>query len=313
MDARRLRRKPRGAQRARDAGMSGRTLFEKVWGDHVVVRSPQGEELLYFNCNMINEGQSFLAFDQLRIEGRTARRPQQNLAVTDHYLPTINRDRGPAGIPNPEIRRVVEMMDENATEFKLPHVGWWHSDQGIAHVIGPELGISQPGMLISCNDSHTATHGACGVLAVPIGGGNQLRHVIATQTIWLKKPRTMCIVVDGSLPNAVSAKDGILAIIGKIGVGGATGFAIEFAGSAIRAMSMEGRLTICNMSIEAGARIGMIGPDETTFNFVHGRSYAPKDADWERALAYWKRLSTAPTGGSVGQVPSEAARAPPAL
>jgi 3-isopropylmalate/(R)-2-methylmalate dehydratase large subunit len=272
--------------------MSGRTLFEKVWGDHVVVRSPQGEELLYVDFNMINEGQSFLAFDQLRIEGRTARRPQQNLAVTDHYLPTINRDRGPAGIANPEIRRVVEMMDENATEFKLPHVGWWHPDQGIAHVIGPELGISQPGMLITCNDSHTATHGACGVLAVPIGGGNQLRHVIATQTIWLKKPRTMCIVVDGSLPHAVTAKDVILSIIGKIGVGGATGFAIEFAGSAIRAMSMEGRLTICNMSIEAGARIGMIGPDETTFSFLHRRRYAPKDADWERALAYWKRLST---------------------
>jgi 3-isopropylmalate/(R)-2-methylmalate dehydratase large subunit len=203
--------------------MSGRALFEKVWSDHVVVRSPQGEELLYVDFNMINEGQSFLAFDQLRIEGRTARRPQQHLAVTDHYLPTTNRDRGPAGITNPEIRRVVEMMDENATDFKLPHVGWWHPDQGIAHVIGPELGISQPGMLITCNDSHTATHGACGVLAVPIGGGNQLRHVIATQAIWLKKPRTMRVVVDGLLPNAVTAKDVILAIISKIGVGGATG------------------------------------------------------------------------------------------
>jgi 3-isopropylmalate/(R)-2-methylmalate dehydratase large subunit len=272
--------------------MSGRTLFEKVWSDHVVVRSPQGEELLYVDFNMINEGQSFLAFDLLRIDGRTAHRPQQHLAVTDHYLPTINRDRGPAGIANPEIRRVVEMMDENATEFKLPHVGWWHPDQGIAHVIGPELGISQPGMLITCNDSHTATHGACGVLGLPIGGGNQLRHVIATQTIWLKKPRTMRVVVEGLLPDAVTAKDVILAIISKIGVGGAAGFAIEYAGSTIGTMSMEGRLTICNMSIEAGARVGMIGPDETTFSFLRGRRYAPKGDEWESALAYWKRLPT---------------------
>ena len=272
--------------------MTGRTLFEKVWSDHVIVRSPQGEELLYVDFNMINEGQSFLAFDQLRLEGRTVRRPQQHLAVTDHYLPTVNRERGPAGIANAEIRRVVEMMDENAAEFKLPHVGWYHPDQGIAHVIGPELGISQPGMLISCNDSHTATHGACGVLAVPIGGGNQLRHVVATQTLWLEKPGTMRIVVDGVLPEAVTAKDVILSIIGRIGVGGATGFAVEYAGSAIRAMSMEGRLTICNMSIEAGARIGMVAPDETTYAFLHGRRYAPKGTDWERALAYWKTLPT---------------------
>ena len=172
--------------------MSPRTLFEKIWSDHVIVVSPQGEALLYVDFNLINEGQSFLAFDQLRMEGRTARRPQQHLAVTDHYLPTINRDRGPAGMPNPEIRRVVEMMDENAKEFGLPHVGWFHRDQGIAHVISPELGISQPGMLITCNDSHTATNGACGALAVPIGGGNQLRHVLATQTVWLKKPKPRC-------------------------------------------------------------------------------------------------------------------------
>jgi 3-isopropylmalate/(R)-2-methylmalate dehydratase large subunit len=272
--------------------MTDRTLFAKIWDEHVIVRSPQGEELLYVDFNMINEGQSFLAFDQLRLEGRTARRPRQHLAVTDHYLPTVHRDRGTAGMTNPEIRRVVEMMDENATEFKLPHVGWYHPDQGIAHVIGPELGVSQPGMLISCNDSHTATHGACGVLAVPIGGGNQLRHVIATQTVWLKRPKTMRIVVDGTLPDAVTAKDVILSVIGKIGVGGATGFAIEYAGGAIRTMSMEGRLTICNMSIEAGARIGMIAPDDTTYNFLHGRRYAPHGADWDRALAYWKTLPT---------------------
>ena len=269
-----------------------RTLFEKIWSDHVIERSPQGEELLYVDFNMINEGQSFLAFDQLRMEGRTSRCPQQHMAVTDHYLPTINRDRGTAGMPNPEIRRVVEMMDENATEFGLPHIGWSHPDQGIAHVIGPELGISQPGMLITCNDSHTATHGACGALAMPIGGGSQLRHVVATQTVWMKRPKTMRITIDGVLPDSVTAKDVILSIIGQIGVGGATGYAVEYAGSAIRAMSMEGRFTICNMSVEFGARFGMIAPDETTYRFLNGRRYAPKGADWDKALAYWARLPT---------------------
>ncbi len=269
-----------------------RTLFEKIWSDHVIVVSPQGEELLYVDFNLINEGQSFLAFDQMRIEGRKARRPQQHLAVTDHYLPTVNRALGPAGMPNPEIRRVVEMLDENAAEFKLPHVGWYHHDQGIAHVIAPELGIAQPGMLITCNDSHTATNGACGALAVPIGGGNQLRHVVATQTIWLKKPKTLRISIDGELPETVTAKDVILSIIRDIGVGGATGYAVEYSGSAIRAMSMEGRLTICNMSIEAGARIGMIGPDDTTYRFLAGRRKAPRSADWDKALAHWATLPT---------------------
>jgi 3-isopropylmalate/(R)-2-methylmalate dehydratase large subunit len=269
-----------------------RTLFEKVWSDHVVVASPQGEELLYVDFNLINEGQSFLAFDQLRIEQRGCRRPAQHLAVTDHYLPTINRAGGTAGMANPEIRRVVEMLDENATEFALPHVGWHHRDQGIAHVIAPELGIAQPGMLITCNDSHTATNGAVGALAVPVGGGNQLRHVLATQTVWLKKPKTLRISIDGRLPEAVTAKDVILSIIRQIGVGGATGYAVEYAGSAIRSMSMEGRLTVCNMSIEAGARIGMIGPDDTTFQYLAGRANAPRGADWTRALAWWATLPT---------------------
>jgi len=291
--------------------MNARTLFEKIWAEHVIVVSPQGEELLYVDFNMINEGQSFLAFDQLRMEGRTSRRPQQHLAVTDHYLPTINRDRGTAGMPNPEIRRVVEMMDENAAEFKLPHIGWYHPDQGIAHVIGPELGISQPGMLISCNDSHTATHGACGVLAVPIGGGSQLRHVVATQTLWLKKPKTMRISIDGGLPQTVTAKDVILSIINRIGVGGGTGYAVEYAGSTIRSMSMEGRLTICNMSIEAGARIGMIAPDETTYKFLSGRRYAPKGADWDKAVGYWKTLPTDPNAKFDHELSLDAAKLAP--
>ena len=269
-----------------------RTLFEKVWSEHVIVVSPQGEDLLYVDFNLINEGQSFLAFDQLRNEGRRARRPQQHLAVTDHYLPTVNRSLGSAGISNPEIRRVVEMLDENAAELALPHIGWHHRDQGIAHVIAPELGLAQPGMLITCNDSHTATNGACGALAVPIGGSNQLRHVLATQTVWLKKPQTMRIFVEGALPPAVTAKDVILSIIREVGVGGATGYAVEYAGSAVRAMSMEARMTICNMSIEAGARIGMIGPDDATYEYLAGRPNAPTGADWTRALAHWSTLPT---------------------
>jgi 3-isopropylmalate/(R)-2-methylmalate dehydratase large subunit len=262
-----------------------RTLFEKIWADHLIVASPQGEELLYVDFNLINEGQSFLAFDQLRMEGRIARRPQQHLAVTDHYLPTINRDRGPAGMPNREIRRVVEMMDENAKEFKLPHVGWSHRDQGIAHVISPELGISQPGMLITCNDSHTATNGACGALAEPVGGGNQLRHVVATQTVWLKRPGTMRISINGTLPEAVTAKDVILSIIQSIGVGGATGCA--------------GRLTICNMSIEAGARIGMIAPDDTTYQFLIGRRHAPRARTGTRRWPIGQRCRPTPMHNSI--------------
>jgi len=267
-----------------------RTLFEKIWSEHEIILSPQGETLLYVDFNLINEGQSFLAFDQLRLEGRQSRRPEQHLAVTDHYLPTINRNLGTAGMPNAEIRRVVEMLDENSRDFGLPHIGWFDTDQGIAHVIAPELGFAQPGMLITCNDSHTATNGACGALAAPIGGGNQLRHVIATQTVWLKKPKTMRISIDGRLPEAVTAKDVILSIIHQIGVGGATGYAVEYTGSAIQAMSMEGRLTICNMSIEAGARIGMVGPDDTTYQFLSKRRYAPVGEHWETAMAYWKGL-----------------------
>src|SRR5216684_3072804 len=198
-----------------------RTLLDRLWSEHVIVVSPQGEELLYVDFNLINEGQSFLAFDQLRKEGRRPRRPQQHLAVTDHYLPTVNRSLGPAGIANPEIR-----------------------------------------------------------------------HVLATQTVWLKKPKTMRIGIEGALPPAVTAKDVILSIIREIGVGGATGYAVEYAGSAVRAMSMEGRMTICNMSIEAGARIGMIGPDDATYEYLAGRPNAPTGADWTRALAHWSTLPT---------------------
>ena len=269
------------------------SIFEKVWSEHTIVRSPGGEDLLCVDFNMMNEGGAFLAFDQLRLEGRTARRPEQHLAITDHYLPTTaSRAAGPSGIGNPEIRRVVEMLDENTRDFGLPHLGMHHRMQGIAHVVAPELGISQPGMLITCNDSHTATNGAFGALASPIGASNQLRHVLATQTVWMAKPKTMRITIDGALGEGVTPKDIILSIIAKIGVGGAIGHAVEYAGSTIRARSMEGRMTICNMSVEAGAKIGMIAPDDTTYQYLAGRLKAPTGANWERALAYWKTLPT---------------------
>jgi homoaconitase/3-isopropylmalate dehydratase large subunit len=226
-----------------------RTLFEKIWSDHVIVVSPQGEALLYVDFNLINEGQSFLAFDQLRIEGRQSRRPQQHLAVTDHYLPTIDRALGTAGMANPEIRRVVEMMDENAKDFRLPHVGWFHRDQGIAHVIAPELGISQPGMLITCNDSHTATNGACGALAVPIGGGNQLRHVVATQTVWLKKPKTMRIALDYmQLRPATQLAD---VAIDRVFIGSCTNSRIEDLRAA--ALVLKGRRAVVPGMVSPGS------------------------------------------------------------
>ena len=272
--------------------MSELTILEKIWNEHVVVKGPGGEDLLYSDFNLMNEGGAFLAFDQLRLEGRKARTPSQQLAITDHYLPTTSRVAGTAGIANLEIRRVVEMLDENTRDFGLPHIDMHNKLQGIAHVVAPELGISQPGMLITCNDSHTATHGAFGVLATPIGASNQLRHVIATQTVWMSQPKPMRIVIDGALPEGVTPKDVILTVISMIGVGGAVGHMVEYAGSTIASLSMEGRMTICNMSVEAGAKIGIIGPDDTTYQYIAGRLKAPQGADWDRALAYWKTLPT---------------------
>ena len=271
-----------------------RTMLAKIWTQHVIVPRPGGEELLFVDWNLVHEGGTFLAFDQLRLEGRKVRKPGQTLAVTDHYLPSLNRAAGVAGIANPEIRNVVEWLDQNTREFGIDHIGVDDPRQGITHVIGPELGLTQPGLLIVCCDSHTATQGALGALAVPIGQSNQLRHVLATQTLWQKKPKTMRITIDGALPSHVSPKDVILAVISRIGIGGAAGHAVEYAGSTIRGMSIEGRLTICNMSIEAGARIGMIAPDDTTYQYLEGRPYAPRGADWERALDYWRTLPSHP-------------------
>ncbi len=271
------------------------TLFERIWARHVIVsdgHAAGGEELLSVDRNLLHEGGTFLAFDQMRISGDTVRKPRQTLAVTDHYLPSTQRATAPASIANPEIRRVVEALDANAREFGIEHIGVHDPRQGIIHVVGPELGWTQPGLLITCCDSHTATHGAFGALAIPIGQSTQLRHVLATQTLWQKKPRLMRITIDGTLPPHVTAKDVILSIIARIGIGGAVGHAVEYAGATIRAMSMEGRMTICNMSIEAGARFGIIAPDDTTFNFLQGRPLAPKGAAWDSALAFWKTLPT---------------------
>ena len=267
-----------------------RTLFEKIWSDHVIVMSPQGEALLYVDFNLINEGQSFLAFDQLRMEGRQSRRPQQHLAVTDHYLPTINRERGTAGMANAEIRRVVEMMDENARDFRLPHVGWFHRDQGIAHVIAPELGISQPGMLITCNDLHTATNGACGALAVPIGGGNQLRHVVATQTVWLKKPKTHAHCDrrrtaeggDGERHNSFDHPRHRRRRRHRLCCGI---FRLRHP------RSVDGGPADDLQHVDRGRR-----PHRHDRARRHhlpvslGRRYAPKGADWDKALAHWRTL-----------------------
>ncbi|RPI42030.1 MAG: 3-isopropylmalate dehydratase large subunit, partial [Betaproteobacteria bacterium] len=266
------------------------TMLDKIWAEHVIVARPGGEELLYVDLNLLHEGGTFLAFDALRSEGRKLRKPQATLAVTDHYLPSANREAGLAGIANRDIRNVVQWLGENAREFGIEHVGPDDARQGIIHVIAPELGLTQPGLLISCCDSHTATQGALGALAVPIGQSNQLRHVLATQTLWQKKPRQMRIRIDGALPPFVTAKDIVLAIISRIGIGGAVGHAVEYCGQTVRGLSIEGRLTLCNMSIEAGARIGMVAPDDTTYAYLAGRAHAPAGADWDHALSYWRTL-----------------------
>jgi len=272
-------------------GMSApRTMLEKIWAQHVILPRPGSEDLLFVDLNLLHEGGTFLAFDQLRAEGRKVRKPRQTLAITDHYLPSVNRAAGIAGIANHEIRNVVTWLEENTREFGIEHIGMHDPRQGITHVIAPELGLAQPGLLITCCDSHTATQGAVGALAMPIGQSSQMRHVLATQTLWQKKPKTMRITIDGALPPHVTAKDVILSVIARIGIGGAAGHAVEYAGSTVRAMSMEGRLTVCNMSIEAGARIGMVAPDDTTYRYLHGKPYAPRDADWDRALQHWRTL-----------------------
>ncbi len=266
----------------------GRTLAEKVWESHVV-RQAQGEpDLLYVDLHLLHEVTSPQAFDGLRAGGRPVRRPDLTLATEDHNVPTLDIDRP---IADPVSREQVDTLRRNCSEFGVRLHSLGDVEQGIVHVVGPQLGLTQPGMTVVCGDSHTSTHGAFGALAFGIGT-SEVEHVLATQTLPLRPFRTMAVTVEGRLPADVTAKDLILAVIARIGTGGGQGHVIEYRGEAVRALSMEARMTICNMSIEAGARAGMIAPDETTFAFLHGRPYAPAGAEWDAAVAWWRTLAT---------------------
>ena len=265
-------------------------MFEKVWEAHVVHEEPGRPTLFYIDLHLVHEVTSPQAFEGLRIAGRKVRRPELTAATMDHNVPTTDRSRP---IEDPISKQQMETLERNCREFGVPLYDLFNPKQGIVHVIGPELGLTRPGMTIVCGDSHTSTHGAFGALAFGIGT-SEVEHVLATQTLRQAKPKTMEIRVQGALPPGVTAKDVILAIIGKIGADGATGYVIEYTGEAIRSLGMEGRMTVCNMSIEAGARAGMIAPDEKTFEFVKGREFAPKGAAWDEAVAYWKTLPTDP-------------------
>ena len=266
----------------------GKTLAEKVWEDHVVRRTAGEPDLLYIDLHLIHEVTSPQAFDGLRLSGRKVRRPDLTLATEDHNVPTLDIDKP---IADPVSRLQVDTLRKNCAEFGVRIHSLGDVEQGIVHVVGPQLGLTQPGMTIVCGDSHTSTHGAFGALAFGIGT-SEVEHVLATQTLPLAKPKTMAINVEGTLKPGVTSKDIILAIIAKISTGGGQGYVLEYRGSAIRALSMEARMTICNMSIEAGARAGLIAPDETTFNYIKGRPHAPQGADWDAAIAYWKTLKT---------------------
>ena len=267
-----------------------RTLFEKVWDAHVVQQFPEGPALLYVDLHLVHEVTSPQAFEGLRHAKRRVRRPDLTVATVDHNVPTGDRS-GP--IADPVAARQLDALAVNAREFGIELLDLRSPQQGIVHVIGPELGLTRPGMVIVCGDSHTSTHGAFGALALGIGT-SEVEHVFATQCLVWSKPRTMEARVTGALAPGVTAKDLILALIGKIGTAGATGHVVEYTGDAIRALSMEQRMTVCNMSIEAGARAGMIAPDQTTFAYLAGRPRAPRGAAWERAVERWRRLRTDP-------------------
>jgi len=283
------------------------TLAEKLWESHVVRRAEGEPDLLYIDLHLVHEVTSPQAFDGLRMAGRPVRRPDLTIATEDHNVPT-------AGIGLPIADKVsatqVETLRRNCAEFGVRLHPMGDLEQGIVHVIGPQLGLTQPGMTIVCGDSHTSTHGAFGALAFGIGT-SEVEHVLATQTLPLRPLRTMAVTVDGELPAGVTAKDVILALIAKIGTGGGQGHMVEYRGSAIEALSMEARMTICNMSIEAGARAGMVAPDETTFAYLKGRPHAPQDADWDAALAHWRALRSDPDATFDREVVLDAAALSP--
>jgi len=266
----------------------GKTLYDKIWDDHLIDVQEDGTCLIYIDRHLIHEVTSPQAFEGLRMTGRKVRAPERTLAVVDHNVPTTDRAKG---IDDPESKLQVDTLAMNCDEFGVEYYNEVDIRQGIVHVIGPEQGFTLPGATIVCGDSHTATHGAFGALAHGIGT-SEVEHVLATQTLIQKKSKNMKVEVNGELPSGVTAKDIILAIIGEIGTAGGTGHVIEFCGDAIRALSMEGRMTVCNMAIEGGARAGLIAPDEKTFEYLKGRPKTPKGAAWEQAVAYWKTLKS---------------------
>ena len=265
-----------------------RTLFDKIWDSHLVEVQEDGTCVLYIDRHLVHEVTSPQAFEGLRDAGRKVRRPDATLAVADHNVPTTDRSQG---IEEEESRIQVETLEMNVAEFGIPYFGMDDIRQGVVHIIGPEQGFTQPGTTIVCGDSHTATHGAFGALAFGVGT-SEVEHVLATQTLLQKPAKNMRVMVKGDLPEGVTAKDLILAIIGQIGTAGGTGHVIEYAGQAIRDLSMEGRMTLCNMTIEGGARAGLVAPDQTTFDYLKDLPMSPKGADWDAALAYWQTLAT---------------------
>src|SRR5438132_8319858 len=284
-----------------------RTLFDKIWESHVVAPQGEGTYLIYIDLHLIHEVTTPQAFEGLKLAGRKVRRPDATMAVADHNVPTSDRSRG---IDDADSKLQVETLERNVKEFSVPYFAVDSINQGIVHIIGPEQGLSQPGMTIVCGDSHTATHGAMGALAFGIGT-SEVEHVLATQTLIQRPAKNMLIRVEGELPTGCTAKDLVLAIIGKIGTAGGTGHVVEYAGSAIRRLSMEGRMTVCNMTIEGGARAGLVAPDDVTFEYLKGRPHAPKGAAWEQAIKFWRTLPSDPSAHSDKVVEIDAASVVP--
>ena len=287
--------------------MAPRTLYDKIWDDHVVDAQPDGTTLIYIDRHLVHEVTSPQAFEGLRLTGRKVRSPERTLLVVDHNVPTTDRSQP---ITDPESKAQIEYLADNAKYFGLEYYDEHDVRQGVVHIIGPEQGFTLPGATIVCGDSHTATHGAFGALAHGIGT-SEVEHVLATQTLIQQKSENMRVTVNGRIPPGVTAKDIVLAIIGKIGTAGGTSCVIEYAGEAIEALSMEGRMTVCNMSIEAGARAGIIAPDEKTFEYLKGRPKSPKGAHWDQAVAYWRTLKTDPGAHFDHEVVLDASALPP--
>ncbi len=284
-----------------------RTLYDKIWDDHLIEDDPNGVSLIYIDRHIVHEVTSPQAFEGLRLAGRRVRAPDKTLLVVDHNVPTTDRN---LPNPDPESAAQIAYLAENAKFFDLEYYDEFDKRQGIVHIIGPEQGFTLPGVTLVCGDSHTATNGAFGALAYGVGT-SEVEHVLATQTLIQSKSKNMRAIVDGKLPDGVTAKDIILAIIGEIGTAGGTGYALEYAGEAIRALSMEGRMTVCNMSVEAGAKAGFIAPDEKTYAYLNGRPKAPKGKDWDAARRYWDTLRSDDGAGFDREIKLDAAKLPP--